>query len=246
MSRAIKAIEEAERSIEPGKPADPLILKKLIEAIDMQDAAEVMKKYYSDDAWAKYKNFYEEGPSEDWPLPYREVAALLDEDPASEKAQTLADRWLALLRQDTNYDPEGVAGTMKAWMDFKNWPESIRQRLTGFQLDKVRPFIQQAVMVKQKKDYNNDEEWERLIPRSQWVTLLLRANMQAGQDPDGEQGQELAVLWKKLMARGGGPASATREAFEVWLGPQRHSAARNLIDANIAAEFLSKAIINTS
>lgn len=87
---------------------------------------------------------------------------------------------LAQLRQDTNYDPEAVAGNMKTWMDFKNWPESIRKRLTGFQLNKVRPFIQQAVMAKQKKDYNNDEEWERLMLRGQWVTLLLHANMQAG------------------------------------------------------------------
>lgn len=35
-------------------------------------------------------------------------------------------------------------------------------------------------MAKQKKDYNNDEEWERLMLRGQWVTLLLHANMQAG------------------------------------------------------------------
>ena len=95
LSRAIKAIEEAERSIEPGKPADPLILKKQIEVIDMQDAVEMMNQYYSDEAWAKYKKFYEGGPSEDWQAPYREVAASLDEDPASEKAETLAERWLA-------------------------------------------------------------------------------------------------------------------------------------------------------
>lgn len=59
LGRAIQTIEEAERSIEPGKPADPLILKKLIEVIGMQDSVAVMSKYYSGDAWAKYKAFYE-------------------------------------------------------------------------------------------------------------------------------------------------------------------------------------------
>ena len=141
----------------------------------------------------------------------------MHEDPASEKVQILADRSLAQLRQDMNYDPEAIGGNMKAWMDFKNWPESIRRRPSGFQLEKVRAFIQQAVMAKQKKNYDNDEEWEKLILRGQWVTLLLQANGQVGQDPAGKEGQELAVRWENLSAKGGGPGLLTGEDFAVWL-----------------------------
>src|SRR6185369_13396405 len=51
LGRAIRAIEAAERAIEPGKPADASVLKTIIEVIQMQDAVEAMKQYYSDDEW---------------------------------------------------------------------------------------------------------------------------------------------------------------------------------------------------
>ena len=150
LGRAIQAIVEAERSIESGNPADPLILKKIIEVIEMQDGVELMKKYYSDEAWAKYKKFYEQGPSQEWQALYREVAAALDEDPAGGKAEKLTDKWVELLRKETNYDPEAVASNVRAWTDFNNWPPSIRHRMAAFQLDKIHPFLQKAVMAKQK------------------------------------------------------------------------------------------------
>lgn len=51
-ARAIRAIREAEKTIAPGQPANPAILKKLIEVIKMQEDVDAMKQYYSEEAWA--------------------------------------------------------------------------------------------------------------------------------------------------------------------------------------------------
>ena len=96
LCRALRAICAAEQSLEPGKPADPAILKKIIEVIDMQDGIAEMKKFYSDAAWEMRKRFYEEGPSPEWRELYRDVGEMLGEDPGSDKAQAVAERWVAL------------------------------------------------------------------------------------------------------------------------------------------------------
>ena len=49
--RAIGAIADAEQSLHTGQPADPALLRRIIEVIEMSDHAEDMKKYYSDEAW---------------------------------------------------------------------------------------------------------------------------------------------------------------------------------------------------
>ena len=46
LGRAIRAIQAAEESIVPGAAAEPTILRRIIEAIHIQDGIEVMKKYY--------------------------------------------------------------------------------------------------------------------------------------------------------------------------------------------------------
>jgi MerR family transcriptional regulator, thiopeptide resistance regulator len=117
LARAIRAIREAEMAITPGKAADPVVLKKLIEVIGMQDDIEVMKQYYSEKAWTKRRGSYEQGPSEEWKDLYRDVEAALGEDPAGEKAQALAERWMGLVDRDSGGDPEVQAGAVKAWAE---------------------------------------------------------------------------------------------------------------------------------
>src|ERR1043166_5732145 len=50
---AIRAIEEAERSIQAGSPPDLAALKKIIEAMERQNNMEWTKKYYSEEAQAR-------------------------------------------------------------------------------------------------------------------------------------------------------------------------------------------------
>jgi MerR family transcriptional regulator, thiopeptide resistance regulator len=48
LGRAIRAIAAAEEAIQAGRTASPDILRTIIEAIDMQDNIDAMKKYYSE------------------------------------------------------------------------------------------------------------------------------------------------------------------------------------------------------
>jgi MerR family transcriptional regulator, thiopeptide resistance regulator len=126
LDRAIRAIQAAEESLEPGKPADPAILKKLIEVIDMQDSIEVMKKYYgTEESWERHKRYYEEGPSQEWRDLYRDVAAILDRDPGCEEAQALLERWFALGKRAYQGDPDVQIDSPTAWMDRANWPPAM-------------------------------------------------------------------------------------------------------------------------
>ncbi len=60
-----------------------------------------------------------------WAQLIKEVeAAVRDgEDPASEKAQSLAARWSNLIQQFTGGDPEISAGFKKLYADQSNWPQ---------------------------------------------------------------------------------------------------------------------------
>ena len=95
LRRAVRAIEAAERTLAMNPSAAPEALHKLIEVLKLQKVAEAMKRYYStDEEWEKRTEYYECGPGPEWRKLYGDAAALLDEDPASEKVQALANRWL--------------------------------------------------------------------------------------------------------------------------------------------------------
>jgi hypothetical protein len=96
LGRAIQAIRAAEKARDLGQPARPAILKRIIEVINMHRDIELMKRYYSEEAWERRRRYYEKGPSAEWQALYREICGLLGEDPGSDRAQDVADRWLAL------------------------------------------------------------------------------------------------------------------------------------------------------
>ena len=98
----------------------------------MQNGIEVMKKYYSTaEAWDKRRRFYEEGPSREWQELYRDINAVLGEDPAGPMAQTLADRWLGLSVRASKGDPDLQTDNTTAWMDREHWPPSMKRRYAG-------------------------------------------------------------------------------------------------------------------
>jgi hypothetical protein len=80
LDRALQAIRAAEQALDLGQPARPAILKRIIEVIDVQHDIELMKRYYSEEAWERRRRYYEEGPAAEWQALYREVRAVLGED----------------------------------------------------------------------------------------------------------------------------------------------------------------------
>jgi len=150
LDRAIRAIADVERTLQAGACADTATLTRLIEVMEMQQNADHMKQYYSDDAWSALTRRRDEmraavnrGP-EEWMELFRDIEAALDEDPASEKVQALVARWKALIDSFTGGNADIADGLKKAWTDRENWPATLRQASEPFSDQRVWAFICRA------------------------------------------------------------------------------------------------------
>ena len=154
LDQAIGAIADAERSIQPGRPADAAVLKRIIEVIEMSDHTEDMKKYYSDEAWAELAKRREQmtpenrGAAEEgtrkWKALFDDVGAALGEDPASPKAQALVDRWTALMNEFTGGSQAIASGLGRVWNDRENWSAPMQKMSEPFGDRRIWDFIQKA------------------------------------------------------------------------------------------------------
>jgi len=150
IDRAIRAIQDAERTLATGQRPDAAALKKIIEVIEMQDNSNWSERYYSEEALQKLKARewtpqMQAETTKKWSDLFRDVEAALDEeDPAGEKAQALAGRWGALIREFTGGDPEVTKGLNNVWKDPSGLPEEKRERMKGYGNLKVHEFIQKA------------------------------------------------------------------------------------------------------
>jgi DNA-binding transcriptional MerR regulator len=209
LARAIRAIREAENAIEPGKPADPAILKRIIEAIDMQDGIDEMKRFYrnvNEEAWSKLRQRYEQWPSEEWKDLYGDVRAALGEDFGGERAQALARRWMELVESETGSDPTVRAGMMQAWRARQYWPRTLQQRISEYHLEEVWEFIEQAI-VRYRKNRYSGETWAEMagLTRraddpvgSAWHDLFLEIDAALGEDAASHKAQSLAARWWEM------------------------------------------------
>jgi hypothetical protein len=210
LGRALQAIRAAEKALDLGHPARPAILKHIIEVMDMQRDIELMKQYYSEEAWERRRRYYEQGPAEEWQALYREVRAVLGEDPASDKAQEVADRWLTLAVRSYTGDPDVQTDSMTAWMDREHWPPAMKRRIAEFNLEEVTEFIKQAAISSPKRYFSEQAwgTWIALRNRSpeelsrSWqarVDLFRDIESALGADPAGETAQALARRWMAQM-----------------------------------------------
>lgn len=180
--RAIRAIEAAERALVAGEPAGTAALKKLIEVIQVQDAIEIMRRYYDTaEAWQKRKSYYEEGPGPEWRTLYHDVAELLGHDPANEAVQALADRWLLLTVRAIKGDPAVQQDSGRAWMDREHWPAEMKARITEFRLEEVTELIRQAALCSRKK-YFSEAAWTRVVEMRKQSGQLFPPTWQARVD----------------------------------------------------------------
>jgi len=217
LDRAIDTLQRAEQAIEQDPSSEAAILQQVIKAMSTQDV-DVMKKYYSDEAWEQWKHYYDDWPSEEWRTLYREIAAALGEDPASDRAQALADRWLVLAQRE----PAGAirTGLMKAWADREHWPPALRRRLAEFDIERGMAFVNAAVWIRYDRERERRARAGEVQPRvnpsrlalfREWITLIET-------NPAGTDAQALRVRWDELLERetdGDEEAKADmRKAFE--------------------------------
>jgi DNA-binding transcriptional MerR regulator len=200
LGHALHAIRAAEKALDLGHPARLVILKRIIEVIDVQHVIELMKRYCSEEAWERRRRYYEEGPSAEWQAIYREVRAVLGEDPGSDQAQEVADRWLTLAVRSYTGDHDVLTDSMTAWMDGEHWPPTMKRRIAEFNLEEVTAFIEQAA-ISSRKRYFSEQAWgtwialENRSPEEfsrSWqaqVDLFRDIESALGADPAGETAQ---------------------------------------------------------
>jgi DNA-binding transcriptional MerR regulator len=127
---AIQAIREARQILDSGREPDSLLFKKILEVMEMQNTNDWMMKYYDEEARAKVEDRkklwspeLQERVSKQWAELFADIEAAKGEDPASPKAQALADRWNTLVGEFTGADPGIAQGLKSMYSDQQNWPD---------------------------------------------------------------------------------------------------------------------------
>ena len=148
---ALLAIERAERALAGGDgQPDRGSLRAILEVLTMHKNMEWVKKYYSDEQLADLaKRDIPETRSQaegDWARLIADVEAALAEDPAGERGQALAARWLDLIQAFTGGDPGIRSGLQKLYADRANWPETFEKPYS----DEVGAFIARAVAARDR------------------------------------------------------------------------------------------------
>ena len=152
LDKVIQAIRDAEEACASGTRPGSELLKNIIEVIEMQNNTDWMKKYSSDQAWEKISRRgqqwtpeLQERVSREWTELFRDVEAVLDQDPAGEVAQALADRWMKLVEEFTGRDKDITASVGNLYQDRANWPSSFQNQMAPFSNGQVWRFMNRAL-----------------------------------------------------------------------------------------------------
>jgi DNA-binding transcriptional MerR regulator len=151
LESALAAIDEAERALNDGAPADLwATLRNVIEVFEVQNDWEWTKKYYSGEALERVEKRQRETPQavveqgqRDWTALIADVeqAVARGVDPSSDEARALADRWRALLTQFTSGDAQIQRGLNRMWSDSTHWPADFKKPWS----DAAEAFIKAAM-----------------------------------------------------------------------------------------------------
>jgi DNA-binding transcriptional MerR regulator len=154
LDMALAAIARAESSAAAGAEPDWEAFKKIVEVINMESNMEWVKSYYTEEQLAELGSRWspelQERAERAWATLLKEVeeAARVGEDPASERSQSLAARWLELLGQFTGGDPGIEANLRKLYADQSNWPPTFHQPYG----DDAGAFIARAIAARPKSE----------------------------------------------------------------------------------------------
>jgi DNA-binding transcriptional MerR regulator len=149
---AVRAIAQAEATVESGTNADTHIFEIIRSVTEMDKNNEWIMQYYSPAARARIeeraKSWTPELQSQcekDWAELIAEVKAAMNEDPASEKVQALAARWKQLVEGFTGGDPEITDGLRQLYSDRANWQGDLESKVPFD--SSVSGFISRAMRV---------------------------------------------------------------------------------------------------
>lgn len=143
IDEAIRVLQQLDAS---GAAAGESLLDRLAAGVEMQDALESMRAYFSDEAWTKWgERYFHDWPSAAWRAVFREIEASLDVDPECDHAQQLLQRATALWDADLGSDDalrravrEGYG---RAWQSRDRWPRELQRRYAEFHIEEIARFL---------------------------------------------------------------------------------------------------------
>jgi DNA-binding transcriptional MerR regulator len=133
LEMALQAVERAEVAATKSGGPDWEAFRKIVEVITMQQDYEWVKNYYTQEQLA---DLARRGTPEVLERGQREWQKLIAEvneavaggvDPASERAQSLAARWSALIEEFTGGDPGIRENLKRLYADQANWPDTFKK-----------------------------------------------------------------------------------------------------------------------
>ena len=197
IAHAIQAIQDAQRDLEGGKPPSPAVWRKIMDAIDRPDEISAMKKYYTEEAWAKRQQHYENWPCPELQEIYRDLIAAQGEDPGGIEVQAIKTRLMNLLNPRVTGDPEVQAGVLEAWKDRAHWPLPLREKLREFQIERAVEMLVLAMAANWRR-FIASEAWSRLEERQRnpaepWNQWYVRMREALEEDPPGEELHAIVV-----------------------------------------------------
>jgi DNA-binding transcriptional MerR regulator len=127
------------------------LLDRLAASVEMQEALESMRAYFSDEAWTKWgERYFHDWPSASWRALFREIEASLDDDPASDHSQQLLQRattlWDAEIGSDDALRRAVREGYGRAWQSRDRWPHELQRRYAEFKIREIATFLGAAQM----------------------------------------------------------------------------------------------------
>ena len=133
LEQAIGAIRDVEVALQTGSNADTGALKRIIEVIEMQNKSHDWKKKYDGLVQAKLERLKALSPEvkaelhKQWADLFNKIRGALAEDPASSRAQELANRWLKILEAIMGgaIDPGLLRTSGAVYGDPDKWPTSM-------------------------------------------------------------------------------------------------------------------------
>ena len=148
LDQAIAAIGEAENVVRAGEGADPVLYRRIIEVIEMQNNSDEWHKKYDSLVQAKIERLKSIAPNEmielrkQWAVLVGDIQQALGEEPGGAKAQELAARWVSLLERLMGGPVDSsMMGSAAAYQTTGGWSPSG----TAFADKRVWDFVSKAL-----------------------------------------------------------------------------------------------------
>ena len=136
LDKAVEAIEKVEDVLGKNGEPDWRAFTKIIEVINMSNTMDWAKKYYSEAAQKEIEERAKQWTPElqaqttaAWDALFKDIEQAIADgaDPASDRAQSLDNRWCELVAGFTGGNPEIAKGLNKLYADQTNWQTDFKR-----------------------------------------------------------------------------------------------------------------------